>query len=141
MICPRCREQLTQRIVDGEKIDFCSSCNGMWVHKDQLNRMISETDEDIESHSSVTEKDTDQYGPVVCRECKDVEMKKIKFHDYSDIIIDCCPSCGSFWLDKGELEKMHEHIKKEEEGSGPLSNPFVYNLLVKLSRISYSIFN
>lgn len=141
MICPRCNEILTRKKVDGEEIDFCGSCEGMWVHRSQLNKMISETDEDIEKYSTESAIEPHELKVVKCRECKDVVMKKIHFHDYLDIIIDYCPSCGSFWLDKGELENMHEHIKRTEDGSQQILNSFAYNLLLKLSQISYNIFH
>ena len=68
-------------------------------------------------------------------------MKKINFLDYSDIIIDYCPSCGAYWLDKDELGNMHDYIKKVEDGSHDVKDPAGYSLLVKLCKIAYSIFH
>ncbi len=130
MACPRCKATLEKQERDGEQIDACKSCGGMWLHKDQLDKLLVEHE-----HSD------DKYPVIKCRECENTSMKKINFLDYSDIIIDYCPSCGAFWLDKGELGKMNNYIKLVENGEHKVEYSPAYNLLVKLSEISYSIFH
>ena len=141
MVCPRCKETLVKENVENEDIDVCKSCSGMWVHKHQLDNMISESGGDVELCSIDDKKHEDKEPKIKCRECKDVEMKKINFLDYSDIIIDYCPSCGSFWVDKDELANMHEYMKQVKDGSKDVNDKSTYNLLVQLSKISYSIFH
>ncbi|MCP4137626.1 MAG: hypothetical protein GY754_42050, partial [bacterium] len=57
------------------------------------------------------------------------------------IIIDYCPSCGAFWLDKDQLSNMHKYIDQVEEGSHEVTDRSAYNLLVRLSKIAYSVFH
>ncbi len=38
-------------------------------------------------------------------------MRKISFMDYSDIIMDWCPACGSMFFDREELKRMHGYLK------------------------------
>ena len=56
-------------------------------------------------------------------------MVKINFLDYSDIVMDRCPTCGSYWLDKNELANMHKYIKQVEEGSHQVKDVTAYDLL------------
>ena len=35
--------------------------------------------------------------------------------DAPEVIVDRCPSCDGFWLDKGELDQMKWLVSKEDE--------------------------
>jgi len=140
LICPRCKKTLVQSEIDGETIETCLSCQGIWLNKNQLNAILSEHGGDFES-CSIDDKPHHDKNPVIkCMHCEDVNMRKINFLDYSDIIMDYCPVCGGFWLDNGELSKIKEYKKKVEDGSHTVRNATAYNLLIKLSELAYSIF-
>ncbi len=141
MECPRCSKPLVKETVDSEEIDVCKSCGGMWLHKNQLNSLISESIGDVEMSSIDQNEHEDKYPEIKCRNCHDVTMHKVNFLDYSDIIMDYCPRCGSFWLDRDELAGMHAYIEKVEEGSHDVRYNSAYNILVRLSQIAYSIFH
>jgi Zn-finger nucleic acid-binding protein len=141
MVCPRCKKTMTSETTEGQNILVCKSCGGMWLHRHQLNNLLEESGGDVELCSFDTHPDADKHHVIKCRECRDVEMKKINFLDYSDIVIDYCPSCGSFWLDKNELANMHKYIRQVDEGSHQVKNFSAYTLLVRLSKIAYSIFH
>jgi len=113
----------------------------MWLHPHQLNNLLKESGGDVELCSYNTLPEDDRYPMIHCRECPDTLMLKISFLDYSDIIMDRCPSCGSYWLDKNELANMHKYIKQVEEGSHQVKDFSAYTLLTRLSRIAYSIFH
>ena len=141
MKCPRCKKKLIKETREGEEIEVCKACNGMWLHKQQLNNLLKESGGDVELCSIDDNPHKDKNPVIKCRECKNVEMNKINFLDYSDIIMDRCPECGGFWLDKNELANMHKYIKKVEDGSHNVTDTSGYELLTKLSRIAYSIFH
>ena len=141
MICPRCKATLVKENREGVDVDVCRSCNGMWVHKNQLNILLKESGGDVEMCSIDDNPHDDKFPVIKCRECEDETMKKINFLDYSDIIMDYCSSCGSMWLDKDELANMHKYIKKVEEGSHESKNPKGFERLLKLNEIAYSIFH
>ncbi|MBN1497352.1 MAG: zf-TFIIB domain-containing protein [Spirochaetes bacterium] len=141
MICPRCRKGLVKESREGEEILVCRECGGMWLHPHQLNNLLKESGGDVELCSYNTLPEDDRYPMIRCRECPDTLMLKINFLDYSDIIMDRCPSCGSYWLDKNELANMHKYIKQVEEGSHQVKDFSAYTLLTRLSRIAYSIFH
>jgi len=141
MDCPRCNDVMVHEKVDGENILICRSCNGMWVHRHQLNQMLKESGGDVESCSIDDAPHEDRQPALTCLDCRNVIMKKINFLDYSDIIMDYCPSCGAFWIDREELSGMHRYIKNVEDGSHTVTDHSAYNLLLKLSEIAYRIFH
>ncbi len=141
MICPSCKSELVTESVEGEEIEVCKKCSGMWLHKHQLDRMFKETGGEVELSSLDNDLQKESKPAIQCRECTGVTMEKINFLHYSDIIIDHCPSCGSFWVDKGELDNMHKYIEKVEKESHEADNASAYNFLQKLSRIAYNIFH
>jgi len=132
---------MAKQNAEGEEIEACKACGGIWLHRHQLNRLLSENGGDVETASESHEAAGDERPIIRCGVCAGREMRRISFLDYSDIILGFCPSCGSLWLDRGELERMHEYLKKIEEGSRDIRNTSLYDILVKLSRIAYSIFH
>jgi len=141
MICPKCRETMIKENVEGEDIEVCKTCSGMWLHKHQLNHLLKESEGDVEMCSIDDYPHEDKDPAINCQKCSSVIMKKINFLDYSDIIIDYCPSCGAFWVNKDELANMHKYIKQVEDGSHVVKDRSAYNLLRKMSEIAYRIFH
>ncbi len=141
MKCPRCKRELVHSDIENHQIETCMSCHGMWLDRNQLNSFFPDTIGDIELCSIDENLHKDEYSIIECRKCKDIKMKKINLLDYSEIILDYCPQCRGFWLDKDELGKIKMYIKKIEEGSHEVKYHSAYNLLIKLSEISYSIFH
>ena len=140
MLCPRCSTPMVNENVENDTIDVCTSCRGMWLHKNQLNHLLAESDGDVETCSIDDNPHEDNYPEIKCLDCTEKVMEKINFLDYSDIILDYCSSCGAFWLDTNELNNMHNYIRKVKEGSHKVRNTSAYNILVKLSEISNAIF-
>lgn len=46
-----------------------------------------------------------------CPRCVNVELMEVSKYG---ILVDVCPSCGGIWLDKGELSKIIEGMRKVE---------------------------
>lgn len=140
MKCPLCRKNMEMETHEGELVAACRSCKGMWLHKHQLNNLLKESGGDVETCSIGDTPHRDTHRAIQCLNCQGVTMKKVNFLDYSNIILDRCPSCGAFWLDKGELEKMHGYIRRIDEGTHEVKDRSAFSLLVSLSRIAFSIF-
>ena len=141
MNCPRCSKTLTMEKVENEEIFLCRSCGGMWVHRHQLDRLLPESGGDVEACSIESRPRGDDHTIITCRECRDQPMRKISFLDYSNIVMDWCPRCGSFWLDGNELADMHQYLHRISEDSQKVTDISAYNILLTLSRIAYSIFH
>jgi Zn-finger nucleic acid-binding protein len=140
MKCPLCNKAMVIETHEGEEVAACRSCRGMWLHKHQLNSLLKESGGDVESCSIGDTPHRDSHRAIKCLNCPDVTMKKVNFLDYSKIILDRCPSCGSYWLDNGELTKMHDYIRNIDEGTHEVKDRSAFSLLVSLSRMAFSIF-
>ena len=38
----------------------------------------------------------------------------MEVQNYEDVMIDACPSCRGVWLDRGELQKIIAHVRRQE---------------------------
>ena len=141
MDCPRCNEKMAKEEIDGEMIAVCHDCGGMWLQRNQLNKMIIEGEGDFESASVDSSATGGEMTTLSCPECDGSIMGKVNFLHYSDIILDHCDSCGGFWLDQGELERIHGYVRQVETGSHKVKDYFVYNIIARISDIAYRIFH
>lgn len=46
-----------------------------------------------------------------CPRCVDMDLLEVNKYG---VLVDVCPSCGGIWLDKGELSKIIEAIRRAE---------------------------
>jgi len=46
-----------------------------------------------------------------CPRCVDMDLLEVNKYG---VLVDFCPSCGGIWLDKGELSKIIEAIRRAE---------------------------
>jgi Zn-finger nucleic acid-binding protein len=141
MNCPRCSLSMECATVEGQDLLLCRSCGGIWAHRHQLNHMLKETSGDAESCSIDEDSHDDGKPGLICISCGDVPMRKISFMDYSDIIMDWCPACGSMFFDREELKRMHGYLKAVEEGSHSVKDFSAFNILRRMSEIAWRIFH
>ena len=141
MKCPRCKVELTRKMFENHPVDACGKCGGLWVHRHQLNELLDESHGDVESSSIDSREHKDKFPAAKCLSCDNRIMKKINFMEFSDIIIDYCPGCGSFWIDGQELDMMHDYIRRIEEGSHLVKDRSAYSILARLSQIAYRIYH
>lgn len=139
MTCKKCSIEFEAVHIDGEDYNVCKKCESMVLQKSQLNKILKESDDDLEM-KSIKEYSDDQTNPVICPVCS-TEMKRVNFLGFSGIKLDHCESCGAFLIDKGEISQMHELIQLVEDGKHTVAEVKVYNFLTKLSKLSYSIFS
>ena len=122
LMCPKCQMPLTEINYEGVPISKCSSCQGVFVHENDIHRIIIREDvgfsDDIRTLAKKTKEDqhavlrrkldlkTVQLCLYVCPGCQDSRNRMIRtFYSYEYTIeIDRCYHCGSVWFDKNELE-------------------------------------
>ena len=108
MNCPRCTGNLKSTDF-GEYglaiIDVCPDCQGSWFDSGELDRLDDSVWTDVENidFSDVEE----SHKNIPCPKC-DVNLEPLSPMDAKDLIVDRCPSCQGFWLDKGELDRMKD---------------------------------
>ena len=106
MQCPVCSVELAQTDL-GEYglvvLDVCPQCRGTWFDKGELDRLDGSVWVNIEEHGfHEVEGDHKQ---AMCPRCN-AALEPLSPDDAKDLIVDRCPSCDGFWLDKGELDRM-----------------------------------
>ncbi len=108
MECPVCNTDLEKSDLGKYGfviLDVCPQCQGAWFDKGELDRLDEAIWVDIEKHAfHDVEGDHKQ---VSCPKCK-VVLDPISPSDEHELIIDRCPSCEGFWLDRGELDRIVE---------------------------------
>ena len=111
MQCPRCATELQERNLGGFKpvvVDYCPGCQGMWLDKGELNRLDDSVWVNIEEDVEFLPPDK-EHGHVTCPNCGTV-CEPLSPKDISGCIIDRCPSCEGFWLDKDELDELRDVV-------------------------------
>ncbi len=112
MQCPRCAAiELQERNLGGFKpvvVDNCPSCQGMWLDKGELDSLDESVWVNIEQDVEFLPTDT-KHGYVTCPNCG-TACEPLSPKDLPECIIDRCPSCEGFWLDKDELDELRDVV-------------------------------
>ncbi|MBH0003414.1 rhomboid family intramembrane serine protease [Pseudoalteromonas sp. SWYJZ12] len=107
--CPHCKDHpLEATNYQGEEIDICRECGGLWFEKNEVNRMISEINDGPEGDKFET-----HFGePLGISEldCPDCKKSLERFHllEAFHTEIDVCRHCDGTWIDKDELESVEK---------------------------------
>ena len=102
MNCPKCQAETHEMKFEGVEVDFCSSCKGIWVDKDEMAFTLElpfdmPQIEEVKKEAKKTEFD--------CPRCGD-KLEEMKFVKSNDLLVNRCAGCGGIWLDKGEFPKV-----------------------------------
>ncbi|MBW2702595.1 MAG: zf-TFIIB domain-containing protein [Deltaproteobacteria bacterium] len=108
MRCPKCRLEQMESIQAADLIVLrCPVCQGVLLEEGQLRALVSQDlarfIEDVEHHPTPDALDEARSH---CYACK-VDMELIR--GPMDVFINWCASCGSIFLDQGELTSIRQH--------------------------------
>ncbi len=109
MQCPRCATELQEKNLGGFKpvvVDNCPRCQGMWLDKGELDSLEGSVWVNIEEEVEFLPPDT-EHGHVTCPNCG-TACEPLSPKDLPECIIDRCPSCEGFWLDKDALDELRD---------------------------------
>jgi len=110
-VCPRCGVPLEAHVRDGDELDLCPQCGGLWLDRGEFRRTTRESavyrDADL-GQEFVRSPPGDPLRYVPCVRCGQVMHRK-NFARISGVIIDECARHG-VWLDPGEMEKIRLFI-------------------------------
>jgi len=84
----------------------------MFLDRGHLNRVAEPTAGDLEFSTLEAEtfQHDDAYGPTACPRCGR-GADKVEFNIHTGIILDHCPTCGGFWLDGPELDRINAEVR------------------------------
>jgi Zn-finger nucleic acid-binding protein len=113
MKCPNCDKDLVQTKRDRIEVEYCPSCQGMWLNRQELEEL-----EDEAFDLGENEKGTLVFSATgttrKCPQCSKL-MKRFKYRLY-DLEMDFCEDGHGFWLDADEDKRVLNLMKKEEAG-------------------------
>jgi Zn-finger nucleic acid-binding protein len=119
MECPACGGILIPLTVSDVTVDVCQGgCGGIWFDQFELKKLDEPHEEagvallEIERKPGFT---VDQTKRIRCTKCPDSVMMRNFFSAKRRVEVDECPTCGSFWLDVGELAQIRSLFRTEQE--------------------------
>ena len=110
--CPHCELLMKIKTIQGIAVEYCESCQGICLHKGELDKVASETEGSIE-YATITDQQLehqDSRKVIDCPKCYTPSMRKVEFLSVTDVILDRCDNCGALWLDQSELEQINARI-------------------------------
>lgn len=113
MKCPRCYIDLqsSDREYGFVIIDVCPGCHGAWFDKGDLDRLDGSVWTNVEQLDF--EPADSRHAALHCPVCRG-DMEPLSPHAAKELVVDRCPSCEGFWLDKDKLDKMQEIAAEED---------------------------
>jgi Zn-finger nucleic acid-binding protein len=132
--CPRCDAKLDILTVEEVEvahlldcgavvfeIEVCSSCRGVFLDSGELNKYSDVMGDEEFCTAKDKQLDTDDGQLVIhCPKCKSAPtMRKVEFLSHTDIVLDHCDQCKSFWLDHGELEQINNTLREIRDAGVP----------------------
>lgn len=114
MKCLRCADVELEVQARGEgtdivEIDLCPSCHGLWLDNRELKKLDDNFFVDVEAIEFEQVDATAEDASLACPRCEGAPtLTKVKPTQFGEVVLDTCPACNGFWLDKGELDKMRD---------------------------------
>ena len=110
MKCPACDHALTEMLVGTVAIDICENgCGGIWFDTHELKKVEEEQGDAAGQIVQIHRDSTVEVDVTRARSCPRCPAEKLETRIPrlgSAIEFDCCPRCGGYWLDHGELETL-----------------------------------
>jgi Zn-finger nucleic acid-binding protein len=114
MKCLRCDSVELEVQARGEgadvvEIDVCPACRGLWLDAKELAKIDDNFFVDVEEMELEKAEAGADDGALRCPRCEGApRLDKVHPRKFQQLIIDRCPECRGFWLDRGELEKIQD---------------------------------
>ena len=104
MLCPSCDRPLNRDSLEGQTVDRCPGCHGIWFDESELGhvirRMAPPDLTGVEPKCAVT--------GLECPRCNST-MTPTNYAYDSGIFVNKCHSCLGVWLANGQLELIAKH--------------------------------
>ncbi len=119
MKCPACDYELTEIHVGEISVDVCQGgCGGIWFDCRELKK-VDEPHESAGENLLHVERDGSVYVDDdrrrMCPNCDDMVMMRHFASVKREIEVDECGNCGGMWLDYGELNRLRDQFKTEDD--------------------------
>ncbi len=108
MICPACIDPMIILEYRGTEIDFCLSCQGIWLDQGELEILLDWTDQKLD----LSEISGFSKSKRRCPRCRK-KMVNGKF-PRTAVEVDICRRDGGIWLDRNEILRIAEERGTED---------------------------
>ncbi len=119
MECTVCGNSLKEIDVGNIKVDVCEDgCGGIWFDRFELEKVDEphESEGELLLHIRRGEGvEVDMEKRRNCPRCRDTIMMRHFFSVRKEVEVDECPKCAGTWLDFGELGRIREEFRSEDE--------------------------
>lgn len=105
MKCPVCNELMIVLELEQIEIDYCTSCEGIWLDGGELELLLEEASGKEELFSSFKEQLTSDEKITRCPICFK-KMEKIIVGVENKVLLDRCKDHHGIWFNKGELYEV-----------------------------------
>ncbi len=115
MNCPVCKEPMIVLELDEVEIDYCTSCEGIWLDRGELEILLKSSSASDDLLNSFQR---DEAATEKARRCPicDKRMEKALYEGKGRIRLDRCRRDHGIWLDKGELRDVLEEASHGTSG-------------------------
>ncbi len=127
MLCPVCKEFMVVLELEQVEIDYCTSCEGIWLDSGELELLLENEAERAKLLKSLQEAPGHAEKKHRCPVCNK-KMVKVYVGDDKKILIDKCKKDHGLWFDKGELRSVIELGSKESKIVSLLKEMFEYQI-------------
>ena len=114
MTCPIDKTNLEKAMVSGVEVDYCPQCLGLWFEEEELRWAKDYKDRNLRWLDIDLWKDGARFkiasGKKLCPQDR-LPLYETEYGD-SGIRVDLCNICKGVWLDRGEFEKIVQHLKE-----------------------------
>lgn len=107
MNCPVCKDPMIVLELDEVEIDYCASCEGIWLDGGELEILLQSSSAKDGFLDSFQRDDAAAEKARRCPIC-DKRMEKALYAGERTIRLDRCRGGHGIWLDKGELRDVLE---------------------------------
>jgi len=123
MECPNCHGQLSTIAYEGIDVETCAACGGEWLDADELGKIVKIRERKFSEpeRRAIVESTTCTGVPLeevdrdlLCPRCGG-STDAVNYGGDTGILIDRCTSCGGFWVDGAELEKIQALVEGWED--------------------------
>ena len=116
LACPRCEAQLRRRTLGAHDLIECSSCAGLWLSHEVIQRLVAQAESedfdalDLPEPAPRLAQAAAAQGYIPCVACRE-RMQRRNFAGSSGVIVDVCGRHG-VWFDHRELERVLEFVRQ-----------------------------
>ncbi len=108
MNCPVCKEPMIVLEYDRVEVDYCTSCEGIWLDAGEIELLFGDADACKQLLSGGDTSHARREKRRRCPICRK-RMAKDVTRGENPVTYDRCPRGDGLWFDKGELAEILKH--------------------------------